>query len=80
MLEEKFGCDEDLEEDELDFGLGSGVFTQESTQEGSFGETQYLKNEQQIISDQISLFKEQQKLLSDSLKMRNEIASKRFKK
>ena len=53
------------------------VFTQEFTEEGR---TQFLKNEQKIADEQIKAFREHQRLMAESLKMRCDIAAKRFKK
>ena len=53
------------------------VFTQEFTTEDT---AKFLKKEQEIMEQQMELFKFQQKFMSDSLKMRHEIASKKLKK
>ena len=39
----------------------------------------YIQNEQRILEKQVESFREQQKMMSESLKMRYEIASKKFK-
>ena len=53
------------------------VFTQEFTEEGV---TQHLKKEQAIAEQQMEVFKEQQRLMGESLKMRMKILSKKVKK
>ena len=53
------------------------VFTQEFTEEGV---TQYLETEQKIAEQQMEVFKEQQRLMSESLQLRLKILSKKIKK
>ena len=53
------------------------VFTQEFTEEGV---TQHLKKEQDIAEQQMEVFREQQRLMGESLKMRMKILSKKVKK
>ena len=78
--EETFGYQE-TSEDEFD---DPGVLTQDPedpacTQEG-YGYTQYLKREQEIVAQQMSVFQEHQKIMHEHLIMRTAIAAKKFKK
>ena len=50
------------------------VFTQEFTQEGT---TQFLKKEQEIADEQIKAFREHQRLMAESLKIRCDMMAKK---
>ena len=56
------------------------VFTQGQESDDEEVVNQYLQNEQKLCQQQMELFQRQQDFMTESLKLRHEIASKRFKK